>query len=40
MIMSMLASEKVRLPASLFAQYRKELEPFAVPEVVGQAELF
>ena len=40
MIMSMLASEKVRVPAGLFAQYRKELEPFAVPDVVGQTELF
>ena len=40
MIMSMLASEKVRLPASLFAHYRKQLEEFTVPDVVGQAELF
>src|SRR3954471_7431224 len=40
MIMSMLASEKVSLPASLFSHYRKELEAFAVPDVVGQAELF
>jgi hypothetical protein len=38
--MSMLQSEKVPLPASLFSQYRKELEAFAVPDVVGQAELF
>jgi uncharacterized protein YecE (DUF72 family) len=40
MIMSMLESEKVPVPASLFAHYRKELEEFAVPDVVGQAELF
>jgi uncharacterized protein YecE (DUF72 family) len=40
MIMSMLDGEKVRIPASLFAHYRKELEPFTVPDVVGQAELF
>jgi hypothetical protein len=40
MIMSMLAGQKVRIPASLFAHYRKELDEFAVPEVVGQAELF
>ena len=40
MILSMLASEKVRVPASLFARYRKELEAFAVPDVVGQTELF
>ena len=40
MIMSMLTGEKVRLPASLFAQYRRALEPFALPEIVGQAELF
>ena len=40
MIMSMLASERVRVPAGLFAHYRKELEPFAVPDAVGQTELF
>lgn len=40
MIMSMLASEKVRLPAGLVARYRKELAEFAVPDVVGQRELF
>src|SRR3954470_12625304 len=31
MIMSMLAGEKVSLPASLFSHYRTELEEFAVP---------
>jgi uncharacterized protein YecE (DUF72 family) len=40
MIMSLLAGEKVHLPAGLFARYRKELEEFAVPDVVGQTELF
>jgi uncharacterized protein YecE (DUF72 family) len=40
MILSMLAGEKVRLPAGLVARYRQELQAFAVPEVVGQAELF
>ena len=40
MILSMLASEKVRLPAGLVARYRQELQAFAIPEVVGQTELF
>ena len=40
MILSMLAGEKVHLPAGLLAQYRKELAPFAVPDLVGQTELF
>jgi uncharacterized protein YecE (DUF72 family) len=32
MIESMLDGEKVRVPPTLFARYRKELEPFAVPD--------
>ena len=40
MILSMLAGEKVPLPAGLVARYRKELEAFAVADVVGQTELF
>lgn len=40
MILSMLANEKVRLPAGLVARYRQELEAFAVPDIVGQTELF
>jgi len=40
MILSMLANEKVRLPAALVARYRQELEAFAIPDVVGQTELF
>jgi uncharacterized protein YecE (DUF72 family) len=40
MIVSMLTGEKVRLPAGLCARYGKELEGFAVPDVVGQTDLF
>ena len=40
MVCGTAVSEKVRVPAGLFAHYRKELDEFAVPDVLGQTELF
>lgn len=40
MIESMLSGRKVRVPPGLFAKYRAELEPFAVPDAGGDGELF
>ncbi len=40
MIEAMLAGEKVRVPPTLFARYRKQLEPFAVPDWAGEGDLF
>jgi len=40
MIESMIEGEKVLVPPTLFARYRKELEPFAVPDAPDQPELF
>ena len=42
MIESMLCGRKVRVPPGLYARYRAELEPFAVPDggSGGAGELF
>ena len=43
MLESMLSGRKVRVPPGLYARYRTELEPFALPdpgEAGGDGELF
>jgi uncharacterized protein YecE (DUF72 family) len=40
MIESMLSGRKVRVPPGLYARYRAELEPYAVPDPGGDGELF
>jgi uncharacterized protein YecE (DUF72 family) len=40
MIQSMLSGRKVRVPPGLYARYRTELEPFAVPDPGDDGELF
>jgi uncharacterized protein YecE (DUF72 family) len=40
MIEAMVAGEKVRVPPTLFARYREQLQPFAVPDAPDQPDLF
>lgn len=40
MIESMLSGRRARVPPGLYARYRAELEPFAVPDSGGDGELF
>ena len=40
MIESMLSARKVRVPPGLYARYRAELEPYAVPDAGDDGELF
>ena len=40
MIEAMLRKERVAVPPTLFARYRKELEPFALPDPPAKRDLF
>jgi hypothetical protein len=40
MIEAMLEGQKVRVPPTLFARYREQLEPFAIPDGIVERDPF